>query len=293
MELRLLKYFLAITREESILKAAESLHVTQPTLSRQMKELEDYLGKQLFIRGNRKITLTDEGYLLKQRAEEILKLVQKTENDIKVVDEIINGEIYIGSGETIGMKIISKAIHRCQEEYPHIKFHLYSGNEEEITDRLDKCLLDFGLVIHPANIYKYHYLNLPHEDIWGIYIRKDHPLASKKTITPKDLLTVPLLRSVQEKQYQLIETWSKKTCLKYDTLATYNLVYNASILAKECNCAVISLKNLLNTSGDSCLRFIPLEPTLTSRLSVIWKKDKAISKAAQCFLKILDEQISG
>ncbi|MBS7125512.1 MAG: LysR family transcriptional regulator, partial [Coprobacillus sp.] len=165
MEFRLLQYFLAIAREETILKAAESLNVTQPTLSRQMKELEDHLGKQLFIRGNRKITLTEEGILLRQRAEEIVSLVEKTESEIMLFDETLSGEVCIGSGETLGIEIICKAIQRVQEDYPHIKFHLFSGNEQDVTDRLEKGLIDFGMIIEPANIYKYNHLSLPYQDL--------------------------------------------------------------------------------------------------------------------------------
>lgn len=166
MEFRLLQYFLAIAREETILKAAESLNVTQPTLSRQMKELEDHLQKQLFIRGNRKITLTEEGILLRQRAEEIVSLVEKTESEIMLFDETLSGEVCIGSGETLGIEIICKAIQRVQEDYPRIQFHLFSGNEQDVTERLEKGLIDFGLIIEPANIYKYNHLSLPYQDLW-------------------------------------------------------------------------------------------------------------------------------
>lgn len=172
MEFRLLQYFLAIAREETILKAAESLNVTQPTLSRQMKELEDHLQKQLFIRGNRKITLTEEGILLRQRAEEIVSLVEKTESEIMLFDETLSGEVCIGSGETLGIEIVCKAIQRVQEDYPRIQFHLFSGNEQDVTDRLEKGLIDFGIIIEPANIYKYNHLSLPYQDLWGIYIKK-------------------------------------------------------------------------------------------------------------------------
>ena len=263
MEFRLLQYFLAIAREETILKAAESLNVTQPTLSRQMKELEDHLGKQLFIRGNRKITLTEEGILLRQRAEEIVSLVEKTESEIMLFDETLSGEVCIGSGETLGIEIICKAIQRVQEDYPRIQFHLFSGNEQDVTDRLEKGLIDFGMIIEPANIYKYNHLSLPYQDLWGIYIKKDHPLALKETIAPQDLMNVPLLCSSQELKYKQIENWANSYFSKYHIIATYNLIYNASILTKECNGAVISLKNLIDTSNESSLCFRPLEPQIS------------------------------
>lgn len=291
MEFRLLQYFLAIAREETILKAAESLNVTQPTLSRQMKELEDHLGKQLFIRGNRKITLTEEGILLRQRAEEIVSLVEKTESEIMLFDKTLSGEVCIGSGETLGIEIICKAIQRVQEDYPRIQFHLFSGNEQDVTDRLEKGLIDFGMIIEPANIYKYNHLSLPYQDLWGIYIKKDHPLALKETIAPQDLMNVPLLCSSQELKYKQIENWANSYFSKYHIIATYNLIYNASILTKECNGAVISLKNLIDTSNESSLCFRPLEPQITSSLAFIWKKYRVLSKPAQYFLKVLEEEI--
>lgn len=291
MEFRLLQYFLAIAREETILKAAESLNVTQPTLSRQMKELEDHLQKQLFIRGNRKITLTEEGILLRQRAEEIVSLVEKTESEIMLFDETLSGEVCIGSGETLGIEIICKAIQRVQEDYPRIQFHLFSGNEQDVTDRLEKGLIDFGAIIEPANIYKYNHLSLPYQDLWGIYIKKEHPLALKKSITPQDLIDVPLLCSSQELKYKQIENWANSYFSKYHIIATYNLIYNASILTKECNGAVISLKNLIDTSNESSLCFRPLEPQITSSLAFIWKKYRVLSKTAQYFLKVLEEEI--
>lgn len=291
MEFRLLQYFLAIAREETILKAAESLNVTQPTLSRQMKELEDHLGKQLFIRGNRKITLTEEGILLRQRAEEIVSLVEKTESEIMLFDETLSGDVSIGSGETLGIELICKAIEKTQEDYPRIQFHLFSGNEQDVCDRLEKGLIDFGLVIEPASTYKYNHLALPYQDLWGIYVKKDHPLALKETITPQDLINVPLLCSSQELKYKQIENWAGSSFSKYNIIATYNLIYNASILTKASNGAVISLKNLIDTSGQNALCFIPLEPQIKSSLVFIWKKYRVLSKPAQYFLKVLEETI--
>ena len=256
-----------------------------------MKELEDHLGKQLFIRGNRKITLTEEGILLRQRAEEIVSLVEKTESEIMLFDETLSGEVCIGSGETLGIEIICKAIQRVQEDYPRIQFHLFSGNEQDVTDCLEKGLIDFGMIIEPANIYKYNHLSLPYQDLWGIYIKKDHPLALKESITPQDLIDVPLLCSSQELKYKQIENWANSYFSKYPIIATYNLIYNASILTKECNGAVISLKNLIDTSSENSLCFRPLEPQITSSLAFIWKKYRVLSKTAHYFLKVLEEEI--
>ena len=187
MELRVLQYFLAIAREETILGAAERLHMTQPTLSRQMKELEEELGKQLFIRGNRKITLTDDGMLLRQRAEEIVTLVEKTESDIMLSDASLSGDIYIGAGETDGMRLIAKVMHKCCEVYPNIKFHIFSGNSQDVADKIEKGLLDFGIFVEPADISKYDFIKLPSCDTWGLLMRKDSPLANKESILPDDI----------------------------------------------------------------------------------------------------------
>ena len=207
MELRVLQYFLAIAREETILGAAERLHMTQPTLSRQMKELEEELGKQLFIRGNRKITLTDDGMLLRQRAEEIVTLVEKTESDIMLSDASLSGDIYIGAGETDGMRLIAKVMHKCCEVYPNIKFHIFSGNSQDVADKIEKGLLDFGIFVEPADISKYDFIKLPSCDTWGLLMRKDSPLANKESILPDDIKDLPLICSDQVMFQNEISGW--------------------------------------------------------------------------------------
>ena len=186
MEIRVLRYFLAVAREENISRAAEFLHVTQPTLSRQLMDMEEELGAELFIRGKRRITLTEEGMLLRKRASEIIALVDKTEAEFNTSGEIISGDIYIGGGETEAMHIIAKVAKRLQKHDYHVRCHLYSGNADDVTERLDKGLLDFGVLIEPANVKKYDFLRLPGVDIWGLLMRKDSPLAVKKTIAPED-----------------------------------------------------------------------------------------------------------
>ena len=186
MELRVLQYFLAVAREQNISAAARSLHLTQPTLSRQLKELEEELGKQLMIRGNRKITLTEDGMLLRKRAEEILDLVGRTEKEIAQSDETISGDIYIGTGETDGVRQIARTAHQLQERYPGILFHIVSGDAVDVCERLDKGLLDFGVLIQPADLSKYDYVNLPEKDVWGVVTRKDSPLAARQAITRQD-----------------------------------------------------------------------------------------------------------
>ena len=292
MEFRVLQYFLAIAREETISKAAESLHITQPTLSRQMKGLEEQLGKQLFIRGNRKINLTEEGILLRQRAEEIISLVEKTESEIMHSDTTISGDIYIGSGETEGMRILAKVIDTCHKEYPKIKFHLYSGNSQDVVEKIENGLIDFGVLIEPADISKYDFIKSPVKDKWGVLMRKDSPIASLKSITADTLKKLPLICSSQEIVKNEISGWLNDDYNKLNIVATYNLIYNASLLVEEGSGYALGLDKLINTSGNSKLCFIPLEPKLEVGLTLIWKKYHLFSKAASYFLNQLRKEIN-
>jgi len=291
MELRTLRYFLTVAREESISGAAAFLHVTQPTLSRQLMELEDQLGKKLFIRGNRKITLTDEGMLLRKRAEEILDLVDKTQTEISAEEQIVSGDIYIGGGETKAMGQIARISKEMQSLYPNIKFHLYSGNADEVTERLDKGLLDFGVLIEPANITKYDYLPLSSKDVWGVLMRKDSPLASKEAIAPSDLLDVPLISSRQSLVHKELARWFQCGYERLNIVAIYNLVYNASLLVAEDMGYALCLDKLVNTTGSSMFCFRPLAPKLEAKLNIVWKKYQIFSKAAAIFLDRLHEEL--
>ena len=292
MEFRVLQYFLAIAREETISKAAESLHITQPTLSRQMKELEEQLGKQLFIRGNRKINLTEEGILLRQRAKEIISLVEKTESEIMHSDTTISGDIYIDSGETEGMQILAKVIDTCHKEYPKIKFHLYSGNSQDVVEKIENGLIDFWVLIEPADISKYDFIKIPVKDKWGVLMRKDSPIASLKSITADTLKKLPLICSSQEIVKNEISGWLNDDYNKLNIVATYNLIYNASLLVEEGSGYALGLDKLINTSGNSKLCFIPLEPKLEVGLTLIWKKYHLFSKAASYFLNQLRKEIN-
>lgn len=287
MELRVLQYFLAVTREESISKAAEFLHITQPTLSRQMKELEEELGKQLFDRGNRKITLTDEGMLLRNRAEEIISLVDKTEAEIISSETTVNGDVYIGGGETEGMRVIAKTIQDIQCLHPDIQFHLYSGNSQDVTDKLDNGLIDFGVLIEPVNVSKYDFIKLPTTDIWGLLMRKDSPLASLDHITPLDLKNQPLICSNQEMVRNEISGWLGENFSTLNIVATYNLIYNASLLVEENVGYALTLDKLVNTECNSHLCFKPLEPKLEVGLTIVWKRYQIFTKASQLFIEEL------
>ena len=288
MELRVLRYFLAVAREGSITGAANVLNVTQPTLSRQIKELEQELGQQLLIRGSHNVSLTAEGMILRKRAEEIVEMVEKTENEFRSLSDTISGDIYIGGGETDSMKYIAKIMKEIQDEYPQVKFHIYSGNAEDVTEKLDKGLLDFGVLIQPIDLSKYDYITLPEKDVWGVISRKDSPLAEKEVITLEDLIDIPLLASRQmSPKYSRDSGFLDWFGEKFDNLnivATYNLVYNAAIMVKAGVGAAVTLDKLVNTSADSELCFRPLSPKLESGLDIVWKKNQVFSPAAKLFL---------
>ena len=294
MELRVLKYFLAIAKEGSITKAADSLYLTQPTLTRQMQNLEQELGQKLFVRGKYRVSLTPEGLIFKKRAEEIIDLVEKTCAEFASTNEVIKGDIYIGCGETDSMKYIAAVMKELQNEYPEIKFHIYSGNAEDVTEKLDKGLLDFGVLIQPIDLSKYDYLTLPKKDVWGVIMRKDSPLAAKKVITLKDLLNVPIIASRQMSKKYSKESgfldWFGKEFNNLNIAATYNLLYNAAIMVDAGIVYAVSLDKLANTSEQSSLCFRPLSPKLESGLDIVWKKNQVFSPAAQLFLTKLKEK---
>ncbi|CAH0144887.1 HTH-type transcriptional regulator CynR [Peribacillus sp. Bi96] len=289
MEFRVLRYFLTVAREGSITGAANFLHVTQPTLSRQLKDLEQELGKKLFIRSSHSIILTDEGMLLRKRAEEIVDMVDKLGVEFSSMEETISGDVYVGGGETDAMRLIARVVKDLQLRYPNIRYHLYSGNEDDVTERLDKGLLDFGILIEPADLSKYNYINIPTKDVWGVVMRKDSPLAFKDTIQALDLLNFPLICSRQAMKKTLSKNefadWFGENFDILNVVTTYNLAYNAAIMVEEGIGYAITLDKIVNTSSDSNLCFRPLEPRLESGLNIVWKKHQVFSAAAEIFLK--------
>lgn len=289
MELRILKYFLAIAREGSIIKAAETLYITQPTLSRQIIDLEEQLGTKLLVRGNKnkKITLTEDGIRFRKRAEEIVELAERTEMEFKTQSEEISGDIYIGGGETDSMRFIAKTMIKLQKQYPNIRFHLYSGNADDITEKLDNGLLDFGVLIGPASLENYNYLKFPTTDIWGLLMKKNSSMASKKYIKINDLENIPLIVSNQSLVENQIAGWGIKDFSKLNIVGTYNLVFNASLMVDEGFGYALCLDKLVNTSCESTLCFKPLSPILEVNLDIIWKKNQVFSKAAAKFLEFL------
>ncbi|HIX83873.1 MAG TPA: LysR family transcriptional regulator [Candidatus Megamonas gallistercoris] len=296
MEIRVLRYFIAIAREESITGAANFLHITQPTLSRQIKDLEDKLGQKLFVRGSHRISLTAEGMLLRKRAEEIISLVDKTQQEFFSMKGNLSGDIYIGGGETEAMNYVASVCHELQNDYPDIHYHLYSGNAEDVTERLDKGLLDFGLLIQPTDITKYDYLHIPAKDSWGVIMLKDSPLAQKSEINVHDLANLPLIFSRQVLQSRMetneLAKWFGDEWKNLHIVTTFNLVYNAAVMAKQGIGYVVTLDKLADTSDSSPLCFRPLSPKIESGLDIVWKKYQIFSPAAELFLNKLKEKFS-
>lgn len=283
MEIRVLRYFLEIAREGSVTHAAERLHVSQPTLSKQIKELENELGKKLFIRSSFSVRLTEEGMLLRKRAEDILDMVDKTADEFKALNDITGGDIRIGCAESDGIKHLARRIKALQESYPRIRVHLYSGDTDDLAERLDRGLLDFVVISQEVDLAKYNYLKLPVMDTWGVIMRKDSPLADKKAVRMEELMNLPIITSRQGIREDLPK-WFTEKLDQLNIVATFNLAYNAGILAREGLGYVISFDKLINTGTDSELCFRPLVPKLETPMYLIWKKYQIFSPVAQLLL---------
>lgn len=290
MDIRVLQYFLAVAREESITKAAETLRMTQPPLSRQLKDLENELGKKLLIRGSKKVTLTEDGMLLRKRAEEMIDLMEKTKAELAGSGEDVNGEIYIGGGETDAISLFAQAAKRLQKRYPLIHYHIYSGDAEIVMEKLDKGLIDFGLLVGPVDVSKYEYMRLPIRDIWGVLMRKDSPLAGKSAVRAKDLWDKPLIVSRQVYSSGDIYAWLGRDAHKLNVVMTYNLIYNAAHFVKTGFGYAIALDKLVNTTGDCELCFRPLWPPLEAGLCIVWKRYQVFSNASKEFLRLLKSE---
>lgn len=291
MEIRVLRYFLEAAREESITRAAERLHISQPTLSKQLKDLEEELGQKLFTRTNYSIHITEAGMLLRKRAEDILDMVDKTASEFQSLDTDIGGDIHIGCAESDGIKYLAKCLNTLHEVNPGIRYHLHSGNTEDITERLDKGILDFAVIVQNVDLSKYNYLKLPCSDIWGIIMRQDSPLADKKAVQVEDLLDLPLICSRQGMAVDYPKFFGEKVD-SLNVVATFNLVYNAAILVREGLGYAFSFDKLVDTSPGSGLCFRPLSPALETDMYVIWKKYQMFSPAAKLLLEEMKEQFS-
>ena len=286
MELRELKYFLAVAETGSISAAAEYLYITQPSLSRQMQNLEREVGGQLFERGNRRITLTERGKLLKKRAEEMLELYGKTLAEVSAPSQEISGEVYISGGESPAVETVIHAAMNVRKAYPAVKFRFFSGDASAVTEKVDKGLADFGIVIDMPDTSSYNSLRLPGGDVWGVFVKRDEEFAKKPYITAADIADRTIITSDQAYARGLIAQWLGVPADKIDVAATYNLLYVGSQLAKAGAGYVLGLEGIINTEGtDLC--FKRLEPTVRTHADVIWKKYGALTRAAEYFLREL------
>lgn len=283
MELRLLRYFLSVAQEENITRAAEQLHIAQPSLSKQMMELEQELGKKLFIRGKRKITLTEEGVLLRKRAAEILMLCEKTEREIAQASSMVGGELSIGGGSSATM---ARTVTAMAKKYPNVRFQILNGDAEKITEHLEHGTLDFGILIEPVDLTKYEHLLLPETDEWGFLMRIDSPLAKKEAICPEDLETVPLILPQRMGLRQELAAWSGREIDELNVVASYDIFFNNPIqLIKSGLGYGFALNSHIDTSGSETICFRPLDPPLDIRYGLIWKKYSVLSKAAEKFIE--------
>lgn len=291
IEMRLLHYFLAIAREQNITKAAETLYVTQSTLSKQMMDLEKQLGKQLFIRGKRKLILTEEGIFLRNRAQEILSLVENTESALRTDEQTLSGDISIGCGETIVMDWFAKLFAEFHAGHPDVQFHTHSGDADTVLERLDKGLIDMGLLLGPIRQEKYEYLNLHQKDIFGLLMPKDCSLAEQTEINVDQLKSLPLILAEQTFQGHQDLEWFGTDESVLNIVATYNLIYNATFLVEHGIGYALCLDRLVNMKGRN-LTFRPITPELSVGLYVVTKKYQTFSPAAKAFLKQIRDAIT-
>ncbi len=292
IETRLLQYFLAVAEEQSITKAAEYLHISQPTLSKQMMDLEERLGKQLLVRGRKKVTLTEEGIFLRGRAQEIISLMDKTECAFRDNEQSISGDVYIGCGEYRSTFSIMQIIRSIQEEYPDIRFHFFSSNADAVIERLDKGLLDMGFLLEPEITPRYDYQKLPLREAWGILMRKDSPLADREEISFADLADLPLIMPGQSSNNRRMTAFFAEATVKPNIVCTYNLIYNAGLMVEAGIGCALCIDELINTAGSHPLTFRSLSPQLYSDVYLFTKKYQVFSKAAKLFLSRLKAYFS-
>ena len=292
MEIRVLRYFLEVAREGSVTHAARRLHISQPTLSKQLKDLEGELGKKLFVRGSFSVRLTDEGMLLRRRAEDILDMVDKTAAEFRALGEITGGDIHIGCAESDSIKHLARRIKAVQARCPGIRVHLYSGDTNDLEERLEHGLLDFAVIAQAVDLTKYNYLELPEADVWGVVMRADAPLAKKAAVHIGDLLDVPLIVSRQGLREDIPRLFGEQAD-RLNVTVTLNLTYNGTVLAREGLGYVLTFDKLADTSEQSGLCFRPLEPALETRLFVVWKKYQVFTPAAELLLEELKSHYGG
>jgi len=289
MEIRVLEYFLAVAREGTITAAAEALHITQPTLSRQLGDLERELGKQLMVRGKRRITLTEDGMILRRRAQEILEMVSKTEAEVSQSDAEVAGDITVGTAETEAIRNVARVAMELREEYPRISFNFVSGDTEDVLEKLDRGLYDFCIICGNADERKYQYHAIPHEDTMGVLMRRDSPLAARESVWIRDLYDAPLIVSRQQAENGYLSNVMDRDLDDLNIPAMYNLLYNASLMVSEGMGYALCLGRIIEEGIDHDLTFRPLEGVAKMPTNIIWKKYQVFSRPAELFMERFGE----
>ena len=284
MELRTMRYFLAVAREENMTRAAELLHVTQPTLSKQLKVLEDELGKKLFTRHSFSIQLTEEGILLRKRAEDLVKMADKITTEFLALDDTLGGDVYFGMAESYQIRYLAAAIRKFKDTYPDLHYHITSGDTEQVIEKLDKGVIDFAVLAQEPNFAKYHYLTFPAADLWGVVMPKDCKLAKKNAINVDDLSGLPLFCSEQGWNHD-ISKWCGNRMDKLRLEGSFRLSYNGSLFVRERLGYLLTFEYLIDTGPDSGLVFRPLTPKLETKIYLIWKKYQVFTPIAERLLE--------
>ncbi len=291
MELRTMRYFLAVAREENMTRAAELLHVTQPTLSKQLKALEDELGKKLFTRHSFSIQPTEEGVLLRKRAEDLIKMADKITTEFLALDDVLGGDVYFGLAESYQIRHLASAIKQFKNTFFDLRYHITSGDTEQVTEKLDKGVIDFAVLAEEPNTAKYHFLTFPEADLWGVVMKADCPLADKQAICADDLAGLPLFCSEQGWNHD-ISKWCGSKIDKLHLEGSFRLSYNGSLFVKEGLGYLLTFQHLIDTSPGSGLVFRPLAPTLETKIYLIWKKYQIFTPIAQRLLEYLKDTFS-
>ncbi|MDO5294429.1 MAG: LysR family transcriptional regulator [bacterium] len=286
MELRILNYFLTVAEEENITKAAKLLHVSQPTLSRQLMQLEEELGVQLFKRSNHNIILTQEGLMLKRRAKEMLVLADKTKEELSGNGEAISGKIAIGCGELLSVSELAEIMTAFQGKYPLVTYDIYSGNTVGIKERMENGALDLGLLIEPVEVEKYEFVRMKTKEEWGVLVNENLPIADKPHIRPEDLVGIPIMIASSNPIQNELASWFGDYADDIKVASTYNLIYNSAIFAQKKSGALLCIK--LNSSYKG-LKFVPLFPRLTLSSVLAWKEHQEFSKTTAAFIQFVKE----
>lgn len=291
MELRVLQYFLAVAREEDITRAAALLHITQPTRSRQMMQMEEELGVRLFYRGRYNVSLTEDGMLLRRRVQEILDLAEKTKKELRREQETVSGEIAIGCGETQNMEPLARLIASFQRKHPDVEFHIYTAIADDVKERLESGVLDLGLLLEPVEISKYHYLRMPLEETWRVLMRKDSPLAEKERITPEDLAGVPLIVAQRGSVRNELENWFGHDLERLRVAATCDLSHYDQQVMVESGMGIAMVMGFSLSNAMLCTR--PMSPEITSGCVLVWKKEQVLAQAVAQFITYVEDDLAG